>query len=560
MKHSYKKQILALSLLCGASAAMAADALEEPNIVTIPLPKAQSMQFSLLKVSEDANIFSSFEFNMGEASDADFPVKAAPTTVAGTVFVNNSYWALPMGCTEVTKGQYAAIMTPDKMPSKEEENLPQTNITKLEMLQFIEKLNVWLQTDSAAKAAVDKIGSSQKHGTPFVTLPHEAEWEFAARGGLAVPESQFADAIPYDDEEELMRCENVAAQKNAKVKAVMSTKKCNPAGLYDMFGNVEEMVQDSFRAEYAFGRTGGDVVRGACFTTKIEDATSFRRREIPLFDEKDAKTPYKKPLIGFRLSMGAAVFTDAVLGTIEEDWKAYDAKRIVINPNDSATDSTTDKLNKDEKRLAKQLELIAARLDKDPANAKALAQIELLKSHTDEMQKKIDAADIKTAKAGLVLLYNASYSTLKLSVEKNVYEASLAAGVKDANFISIVAKDKNGIEADKRDFQTGCETLMMVKPELVNSSLENRRNEIASKVGETGQQTRLFEIAMEMYKKAYSSGAVSEQMLKEWADSIDALAKQSLAERNAAPSSSSSAVQTTTPRKTGSSKSGRKGR
>lgn len=513
-------------LLAGLPPLTAADMQDAlPETVSIPLPLGQSISFSLIPVSEDENLFASFEFAMGESADADFPVKAAPTTVAGTVYTNGA-WTLPMGCTEVTKAQYAAIMSPDAMPPEAEANLPQTSVTRLEVQQFIEKLNIWLQTDEKAKAVMAGLASSKKHGTPFVNLPHEAEWEFSARGATLVSQAQFADSIPYDDEEDLARSENVATQKGSKLKPVGATKKCNPCGLYDMFGNAEEMVEGAFRAEYAFGRSGAAVVRGADFLTKAEDATSYRRREVPLFDEKHLDKPYSKATIGFRLSMGSAIYTNAVIGSLDDEWSEHDAKRIVINPNDSTRDSTNDKIGKDEARLAKQLDLIASRLDKDPANAKALAQIELLKSHTDEMKKKIDAADQKTAKAGTSMIYNISFNALKDSVALATFTKALR-GDNDPN-ASKADKLRKNIETEKAEFIEACEMLMTASPEIVTASLQAKRDDIVRKLGINSSQVPLFEITISSFEKIRKNGAVTSQLVNEWADSIGALAKKNI--------------------------------
>ena len=444
---------LAAWLLPLPAAARDGDAPRLPETVSVPLPKGQSIQFSLIPVSGDENLFSSFEFSIGESADADFPVKALPATVSGTVFSNGA-WVLPMGCTEVTRAQYAAIMSPDTMPPGAEAGLPQTGVTRLEVQQFIERLNIWLQSDAEAKAALAKVGNPKRHGTPFASLPGEAEWEFAARGGTCVSQAKFADDIPYADEEELARFENVASQKGGRLKHAASTQKCNPCGLYDMFGNAEEMVEGPFRAEYAFGRTGAAVVRGASFLTQPEDATSFRRREVPLFEEKHPDRPYAKDSLGFRLCMRSAIYTNAVIGRLDEEWREHDAKRIIINPNDSTADSTIEKIDKDKIRMAEQIKALEAQIDAGRANEEiskenirmaeqikaleaqlaagresekqALARIESLKRQKDEMQELAAAAARKAATADSTN-EKASGENIRMAGQIKALEAQLAA-------------------------------------------------------------------------------------------------------------------------------------
>lgn len=523
------KRIVSMYLLSLAGMLAATAAAEEPSLppnkVTLPLPKGQSMEFSLIKVSDDPNLFSMFEFSMGESAEAEFPVKAAPTTVSGTVYTQDEYWALPMACTEVTRAQYAAVMTPDKMPAEADAKLPQTNVSRVEIMQFIEKLNIWLSTDAKAKEVMGKLAASKRHGTPFVKLPTEAEWEFSARGGTLVPDVQFADSIPYDDESELARSENIATQKGSKLKPVASTGKCNPCGLYDMFGNAAEMVDGTFHAEYAFGRSGAYVVRGADYMTKAEDATSFRRTEVPFLEEKGTQ-PYRKNSVGFRLSIGSPVFATAVLASLESDWSEYDAKRIVINPGDSGSDATSAKLSKDEGRMMKTIELAVARLEKDPGNARALEQLQEQGRTVQEMKKKIAAAEHNSAQAGTRMLYNTCYNTYKETARKLVYDPA-NSGISDPDQVTTFNQAKNNIKTNQEDLQLACKMLADLTPEIVDEHIGMVLQRINGKEGlsaeQKAEQGRVFNLGVEAYRKARASGEMNKTILDEWARNFENL-------------------------------------
>ena len=74
--------------------------------------------------------------------------------------------------------------------------------------------------------------------TPPKRLPTEAEWERAAKGGLATWAPDPLEEYAWDAKETIARAQPVA------------TKKPNPFGLYDMLGNVREWTADWYGPDY----------------------------------------------------------------------------------------------------------------------------------------------------------------------------------------------------------------------------------------------------------------------------------------------------------------------
>lgn len=120
---------------------------------------------------------------------------------------------------EVTQAQWNMVMPSNPSPIKGD-NLPVYNVSYNDAVAFIEKLNEM----------------TGKH----YRLPREAEWEFAARGGVMSKDFQ------YSGSNDLNEVGWTRENANAKPHPV-GTKMANELGIYDMTGNVSEWCSDDFK-------------------------------------------------------------------------------------------------------------------------------------------------------------------------------------------------------------------------------------------------------------------------------------------------------------------------
>ncbi len=153
-----------------------------------------------------------------------------------TTFKNAFY----MQKTEVTQGQWKAVMGSNPSRSGAGDNYPVDSVSWNDVQEFVAKLN--------------------KQSGKIYRLPTEAEWEYAARAGT---ETKWY----CGDNESCL--DSIAWYKtNAEGKThPVGTKQHNDWGLYDMSGNVYEWVEDDWHNSYTdapkVGNSWIDEPRGA---------------------------------------------------------------------------------------------------------------------------------------------------------------------------------------------------------------------------------------------------------------------------------------------------------
>ncbi|MBR4803215.1 MAG: formylglycine-generating enzyme family protein [Bacteroidales bacterium] len=188
---------------------------------------------------------------------------------------NVSLSSFYIGETEVTQELWEALMedNPSIQSAEDRMRCPVENVSWNDCQIFIERLNEYT-------------------GRVFA-LPTEAQWEFAARGGINNSEYEFSGS---NDIEKVGWYEN-----NSPAPRPVKGKEANALKLYDMCGNVAEWCNDwygiyssSFQ-ENPLGHHSGTkrVVRGGSWNSPEQDCRNTAR---------DAHAQYYScSYIGFRL-------------------------------------------------------------------------------------------------------------------------------------------------------------------------------------------------------------------------------------------------------------------
>ncbi|MBX9699742.1 MAG: formylglycine-generating enzyme family protein, partial [Acetobacteraceae bacterium] len=200
---------------------------------------------------------------------------------------------------EVTADQFAAVMaeTCPALPSGPGGRLPRANATWPEAVTFTQRASAWLLRHARASLPASD-------GAPaFLRLPTEDEWEFALRGGTAVPEAEFVARLPpMEGGIERHAWFQGAASAGGRAHPIGQLAP-NPLGLHDMLGNLAEWTLDPFRLNRVgrpHGLAGGQVARGGHFRTAGEALRSSLRAEYPPVNPVSLE-PTRADTLGFRV-------------------------------------------------------------------------------------------------------------------------------------------------------------------------------------------------------------------------------------------------------------------
>ena len=200
-----------------------------------------------------------------------------------------------IGKYEVTRDQYAAINAGNCSAASTAGRLPQADIPWHEAVVFTTRYSAWLARN--AREALPM----REDARAFIRLPTEEEWEYAARGGAAISEADFAARnFPMPDGMQRYVWFQGTRSSGGRVRPIGMLEP-NPLGIFDILGNVSEWVLEPYRLNRvgrAHGQAGGMVARGGDFLTPEEQIRSSLRIELPPLDRNGE--PLKLRSLGFR--------------------------------------------------------------------------------------------------------------------------------------------------------------------------------------------------------------------------------------------------------------------
>lgn len=350
--------------------------------------------------------------------------------------------------------------------------LPVSGIDMVTVYNFLQKYTLWCYQDAACNKALPRLSRKDWRQLPdadslpgFFRLPNESEWEYAARGGLInLTTGNFAKKLPFDDKNwaTFARANEGSAQRIGQSEATLG-------GFHDLFGNVQELTDQSFLTESIQGKMGGQTVRGGSFLSKPDQLRASWRSEQPPYqlDSSGKLQAQRSPSTGMRLSIGMPVVLSVEQRRlIAQEFADY--KKSASREETPAIRALRDTSMRDVASALRELESMKS---KAPANLQPfLASIAVtLETAEREIREESQLACDAFVRVAMNELANATFALAKIRQAEIGLNKINALVMGSENPSPLILRQKESIERSIHDYQRIYQSNLNNYPETLNA-------------------------------------------------------------------------------------------